>query len=262
MLFRRIIRLWPGFTITELLVVIAIIVILAGILLPALVKARSHSRMASCTGNLHQFFLSIEMYRKNFADFSPPWLSTLYPSYQPSIDMFICPADGKRGVSGGKPAWQTPSGAQWDDFAETDDTDDCQARDEVRKLRNPEVHACSYLFEFCWSECSWWLGGDWADFDKDPGGDPLKDGPTAGWVSWYEAKRTEINGWYFDNGKVRSDDDQVYNGWVPLIRCYWHGRNNEDLNDQPVLNVGCNLGGNVYKSNAEGDDWKNYARSH
>src|SRR5437867_4421535 len=108
-----------GFTLIELLVVISIIMLLVGMLLPALARARDKARSMSCVNNLRQLGVALQMYLDDndgriyglYAKF-PAWGETdpymgwsyaIYP-YLKSKRVFLDP---------GRPTWMPVVGIDY-----------------------------------------------------------------------------------------------------------------------------------------------------
>lgn len=98
----RVLRARRGFTLIELLVVVSIIAILIGILLPTLQAARARTIKVTCSANLRQIGLAVQMYKDHFKDvypvaryMPPPFVSSdTDPPLPQTLEAYLIAADG------------------------------------------------------------------------------------------------------------------------------------------------------------------------
>src|SRR6185369_4208632 len=92
-----------AFTVIELTLVVAIILILSGLLLPALCQAKQQARSAACKSNLHQIGLALTMYVADYQKYptAGAWMAVavstapnqrVLPYTANNRNVFYCPS--------------------------------------------------------------------------------------------------------------------------------------------------------------------------
>jgi prepilin-type N-terminal cleavage/methylation domain-containing protein len=232
-----------GFTLMELLIVITIIMVLMGLVFPAVNMVKKQANAVKCSNNLRQIALALEVYRQNHDDTFPGTLRELLADgFDPKC--FICPFDENHGASNtmGRPAAWTDYSRLWDPHTPS----------TPAGVTTP----CSYCFEASgWCDATLCTGPPTLNSDISYFWRDQTTLPPTGTVSWGLGKQHQQK---FGNlatpGVAHVFGAPFTPDLVPVVRCYWHNKwpdfapPGQDVNLPKKVNnvmLGFNVGWNI-----------------
>jgi len=246
-----------AFTIIEMLVVISVIMILAGLIVSAVFRARAEARVTKCLNNLHQIGIALTVYAQHYGEGRPsgfpPWLTMLTTpigprTYLDDPRVLYCPDDPSRGSQGGRPDNMRYTSGEVIDQFETADIDPHSGPLNGAGPKNDTDGGkdCSYLFEYCGEPCDWIYNTAMPISPGAVGGVPegyeWQWGTKPDWPTFLEMADADHNGvlsWNEVKVLSRKGDSKCgLRGWdirVPIVRCYWHVHGQAALGDESLV---------------------------